>query len=156
MFNIANQGDASQTVVRYHLIPATVEDTMEVPLANKRRTAIRASHSTPGCSPRKTETQTWKGCMYPMLTAALCTVAKTRKQPQGLLMHECIKRWCPHTLKDTHTPSGVLLRHEEEWIFPFFNIMRGPRGYYAKWNKTNKDKYHMVPLYIQFKKIKKQ
>lgn len=48
-----------------------------------------------------------------MLTAALCTVAKTWKQPQGILMHEGKEVMPPHTEVDTHTPSGVWTRHEE-------------------------------------------
>ena len=114
--------------------------------------------STPGGSSKKTKTWIWKGYMHPMLTAALCTAARTWKQPQGPLRDECIKRRCPHTgtHRRAHTPSGAWLRHGGEWIFPCFNIMRGPRGHYAKRNKTNKDKYHMIPLIWAILKNKKQ
>ena len=34
--------------------------------------------------------------------------------------------------------------------------MDGPRRYYAKWNKSEKDKYHTFHLYAESKKQKKQ
>ena len=51
-----------------------------------------------------------------MLTAALCTAARTWKQPQGPLRDECIKRRCPHTQAHTegHThPAGHYSDMEE-------------------------------------------
>ena len=72
--------------------------------------------STPGGSPKKTKTWTWKGYMHPMLTAALCAAARTWKQPQGPLRDECIKRRCPHTQAHTegHThPAGHYSDMEE-------------------------------------------
>lgn len=34
--------------------------------------------------------------------------------------------------------------------------INGPRGYSAKWNNSDKDKYHMIPLILWDQKINKQ
>ena len=34
----------------------------------------------------------------------------------------------------------TLLSHEEEWNPPICNNMDGPRGYYAKWNKSDRER----------------
>ena len=36
------------------------------------------------------------------------------------------------------------------------NNMDGSRQYYATWNKSEKDKYHMTYLYVESEKQKKQ
>ena len=42
--------------------------------------------------------------------------------------------------------SGKLLSHNKEWNCAICNNMDGPRRYYAKWNKLEKDKYCMISL----------
>ena len=42
--------------------------------------------------------------------------------------------------------NGILLSHKEEWNPAICDNMEGPREYYAKWNKSQKDKYHMISL----------
>ena len=51
--------------------------------------------------------------------------------------------WHTHTHTHTHTHiyNGVLAIKENE-IMPF--AMDGPRDYQTKWNKSEKDKYHMI------------
>ena len=48
-----------------------------------------------------------------------------------------------HTITHTHTHNEILLSHKKEWNLTICNNMDGSEGYYAKWNKSDKDKYHM-------------
>ena len=45
-----------------------------------------------------------------------------------------------------HTHRGILPSHKKEWNLAICNSMNGPRRYYAKWNKSDKDKYHTISL----------
>ena len=42
--------------------------------------------------------------------------------------------------------SGILLSHKKEWRFAICSNMDGLGAYYAKWNKSEQDKYCMIPL----------
>ena len=44
----------------------------------------------------------------------------------------------------THTHNGILLNHKKEWNFALCNDIDGLGWYYAKWNKSDKDKYCMI------------
>ena len=45
-----------------------------------------------------------------------------------------------------HIYSGMLLGHKKEWNNTICNNMDGPRDYHTKWSKSEKGKYHIVPL----------
>ena len=36
--------------------------------------------------------------------------------------------------------SGILLSHKKEWNLAICHSMGGPRGYYAKWNKSDRER----------------
>ena len=40
----------------------------------------------------------------------------------------------------TQTYRGLLLSHKKEWNLAICNSMDGSRGYYAKWNKSDKER----------------
>ena len=42
-----------------------------------------------------------------------------------------------------HIHNGILLGHKK-WNPVFCDSMDVTRGYYGKWNKSEKDKYHMI------------
>ena len=42
--------------------------------------------------------------------------------------------------------NGLLLSHKKEWNLVIYINMDGPRGYYVKWNKSEKDKCSMISL----------
>ena len=42
--------------------------------------------------------------------------------------------------------NGVLLGHQPEWNLAVCNDVDGIRVYYAKWNKSVWEKYHMILL----------
>ena len=114
----------------------------------KNRTTIWCSNSTPGyIYPRKNKNKTliWKDIWTPVFIAAIFIIAKLWKQPVS------INRWMDkedviHTHTHTHTHNGILLCHKKEWKFTIYNNMDGLGGYYSKWNKSEKDKYHVILL----------
>ena len=45
-----------------------------------------------------------------------------------------------------HIQDGTLLSHKKEWNKVICSNMDGPRDYYNKWSKSDKDKYHTTSL----------
>ena len=45
-----------------------------------------------------------------------------------------------------YTYNGILPSHKKEWNLTLCDNMDAPRKYYAKWNKSDKDKYCMISL----------
>ena len=75
-----------------------------------------------------------------MVTAALFTIAKIWKQPKCPSTDEWIKMWC------IYIHNGILLSRKKEWNLAVCDNMNGLGGHYAKWNKSDKDKYCMISL----------
>ena len=44
-----------------------------------------------------------------------------------------------------HVYNGLFVGHKK-WNIAICDNMDGPRDYYGKWNKSEKDKYHMNSL----------
>ena len=44
-----------------------------------------------------------------------------------------------HTHTHTHTHSGILLSHGKEWNNVICSDMDGPRDYYTKWSKLDRE-----------------
>ena len=42
--------------------------------------------------------------------------------------------------------NGILLSHIKEWNFAMCSNMDGHGGYYAKWNKSGREKFCMISL----------
>ena len=52
-----------------------------------------------------------------------------------------------------HIYNGILLSHKEEWKSAIYNNVGGPRGYYAKWNKSDRERQiFCVIKYVELKK----
>ena len=49
--------------------------------------------------------------------------------------------------------NGILLSHKKAYNFAICSNMDGLGGHYAKWNKLEKDKYCMISLTYEIKKI---
>ena len=81
----------------------------------------------------------WEDILTSMFIAALFTIAKIRKQPKYPLMDERI-----NTHTHTHTEE-YYSAIKKEWNLTIHHIDE-PRRYYAMWNKSEKDKYHMISL----------
>ena len=45
-----------------------------------------------------------------------------------------------------HVYDGILLSHKKEWNFAIYSNMNETGRHYAKWNKSDKDKYYMISL----------
>ena len=104
--------------------------------------------------PRYTGMPFWRDTCTPMFIAVLSALAKIWKQPNCPSMGKWIKKmWCVciyiyiHTHTHTHTHNAVLLDNQKKkWDLAICNYVDGTRGYYAKWNYSEKDKYHMTSL----------
>ena len=52
--------------------------------------------------------------------------------------------------------KGVSVSHEKEWDLVICGNIDGPRTYYVKWNKSEKDKCHVISPISGIKKKKEQ
>ena len=52
--------------------------------------------------------------------------------------------------------NGKLFSHKEKGDPAICDNMNRPQGHYAKWNKLEKDKYHMISLICGIKKNQNQ
>ena len=78
--------------------------------------------------------------MHTMFIVTLFTIAKMWEQPKCPLIDEWIKKMCTHTHTHTHThTNGILLSHKKEWNLAIYDYMDRPRGYHAKWNKSDRE-----------------
>ena len=83
-----------------------------------------------------------------MFTAALFTIAKTWKQSKCPSTDEWIKKiWCIYTMEY----HSVI---KKEWNFAICSNMDGLGGYYAKWNKSDRERQILYDItYMCSKKI---
>jgi len=59
-----------------------------------------------------------------------------------------LSNWITTTYIYTH--NGILLNYNKEWNFALYNHMDGPEGYYAKWNKSNRERQKLCfHLYVE-------
>ena len=92
---------------------------------------------------KKTKTLNRKGICTPMFIAVLFTIVKIWKEPKCPSINEWIKKmWYTHTHTHTrvHMQNGILLSHEKEWNLAICDNMDEARGYYAKWNKSERER----------------
>ena len=76
-----------------------------------------------------------------MFIAALFTVAKIWKQPKCPPIDEWVKK-----MRYIYTQWNITQPWKKELKLAICNNMDGPRENYAKWNKSEKDKYCMILL----------
>ena len=85
-----------------------------------------------------------------MFVSALFTIVKTRKQPKFSWTDEWIKKkQCVYTHTLTHTQTyrkEYYSTIKNDWSVAICRNTDGLGGHYAKWNKSEKDKYHMISL----------
>ena len=95
---------------------------------------------------KKTKTLIWKDTCTPLfietlfilLIAVLFIIAKTWNQPKCPSTYEWIKKCGIHTHVMKYY-SAI-----KEWNNAFCSNVDGIGGHYAKWNKSEKDKYHIT------------
>ena len=54
-----------------------------------------------------------------------------------------------------HIYNVILFSRKKEQRFAICSNIDGPGGHYAKWNKSEKDKYCMIHLHVESKKYNK-
>ena len=90
---------------------------------------------------KETKTLFQKDACTPMFITALFTIAKIQKQAK--CPSTWIKKiWCIYTMEYY---SAI----KKEWNFAICSNMDGLEGHYAKWNKSEKDKYIRHDLYVK-------
>ena len=77
--------------------------------------------------------------MHPYVYTALFTVAKIQKKPKVSI------RWMDKE-NVVYLYNGISFTCKKEWDLAICNKMDGSVRYYAKWNKSERDKYHMISL----------
>ena len=87
-----------------------------------------------GIYPKKMKTRIRKDTCTPMFIAALFTIAKIWKQPKCSWIDEWIKRMLHVYIQ------WILLSHKKEWHFAICSNMDGLGEYYAKWNKSDRER----------------
>ena len=104
-----------------------------------KKLKIKLSYDLPipllGIFPKNTKTLIWKGTCTCMFIAALFPIAKIWKQPK------CPSRMNWYRTCGIYIPyNEILSSHKKEWNIAICNKMDGPRGYHAKWNKSDRER----------------
>ena len=103
------------------------------------------------------ETLIWKDICTPVFTEALLAITKTCNHPKWSRRDERIKKmWyiyiynvciyvyvCPYYYIYIYI---ILFSHKKEWNNATFSNIGGHRDYHTKWNKSEKDRYHLISL----------
>ena len=104
---------------------------------------------------QKTKTLIQKYTCATMFIEALFIIAKIWKQPKCLSIDEWINKMIDiyyihiiyiYTHTYIHIYNGILLRREKEWNFAVWNNMDGHGGYYAKWNKSDRERQTLYDI----------
>ena len=100
---------------------------------------IWLSNSTPGYFPKRLQKHQF-GKMHAVLWLLQHYLQEPREATQG-----SFDRW---TDKEDVASiyNGILFSHRKEWNLAICNNMDGSRGCNAKWNKSEKDEYHVISL----------
>ena len=125
---------------------------MEVSQKTKSRTTIWPSNSTPGyIYPKTTKSLIGKDTCTPVFIAASFTIVRIWKQPKCPSIDEWIKK-----LWNVYICNGILISHKTRTKFCICRNIDGLGGHYAKWNKSEKDKYCKISLLCGIQKTNKQ
>ena len=89
---------------------------------------------------RKWDTNS-KSYLHPIFSAVLFIIAKTWKQPK--LFPPSTDKWIK---KMWYLYNGILFCHKIEGNSAIYESMDGPWGHFANWNKSEKEKCHMISL----------
>ena len=93
----------------------------------------------------------WEDICTSVFSAALFTIAKIWKLPKCPLVDEWIKMYmCTHTHTHTQEDYSALEKNDILSFTATWIVL----GYYAKWNKSEKDKYHMISPICRIWKLK--
>ena len=116
----------------------TVEDSMKVPQNIKNRTTLWSSNHTTEYLSKEYENTYSKGYMHPYVYCSIIYNSQITETAQL-----SINRWMNKDVRCIY--NGILFCHKK-WNLLIYNSMNGSREYNAKWNKSEKEKYHMISL----------
>ena len=111
---------------------------MEVSQKAKHTTIIWPSNFTLENTHGKNKNTNWKTCMHPKIHGHKFTIAKIWKQPR-----------CPSTKYKEDAAYAYIMEYYSaitEWHVAICSNMDALGGYYARWNKSEKDNYCMFSL----------
>ena len=89
-----------------------------------------------GIYPKGTNVVMWRGMCTPMFIGGMSTIAKLWKEPSCPSTNEWIKMWYRYTME--------YYAAIKKWNLAICDDVVGTRGYYAKWNKSDKKEYCMI------------
>ena len=103
-----------------------------------------------GIHPKKIKTLIWKKYMYPHLHSSIIYYSQDMETTKVFIHrwmngYRCEIHTHTHTHTDKHTHNGILFSNRKGNLAIRKNMI-GPWGHYAKWNKSEKDKYYMTAL----------
>ena len=124
------QGNPPALLVAMQTDAATVKNSLEIPKKIKNGTSLWPRDFNSGDLSEETQNTNVKEYMHPMFIAASFTIAKIWKQPKCPSVDEWIKNY---------SYNGMLLSHIKQ-TFTICNSMDGPRRFYAKWNKSVRER----------------
>ena len=119
---------------------AATLNSMEVPQKTKNRTTLRSSNCTTRHLSKGYRCAVSKGHMHPHVYSSTINDSHSMERAQmsidGWMDKEDVV--CIY--------NGVLLGNQKEWNLVICNYVDGTGGYYAKWNQSENNKYHMNSL----------
>ena len=123
----------------YTLVQPLQRTVWSFPKKTKNRTTMLFNNPTPGHISRENHNLKSKTLIH----APQCSlqhyslISKTWKQPKCPQTEEWIKKmWYMENYSTI----------KKEWNNAIYNNMDGPRDYYTKWSKSEKEKYHTISL----------
>ena len=108
------------------------ENSMEVPQKIKNRTTIWPSNCTTRYLSKGYRCAVSKGHMHPNVYSSAMDNSHMERAQMSI-------DWWMHKEDVVYIHNGILLDDPKEWNLAICNYMDGTRGYYAKWNETEKD-----------------
>ena len=114
-----------------------MENSMEVPQKTKSRTTIWSSNSTPVCISGKNENTNLKRYMHPSIHSS------TNYNYQDMEATQMpINRWMDKEIVACVCVCIYIYIYSaiKKWNLAICNNMDGPRGYYAKWNTSDRER----------------
>lgn len=110
-----------------------MKSSMAVPQKIMNVTTTWSSNPTSGCMSEEMRSGPQRGICTPVLTAALFTTAKTRRQPHGTSVNKWIQKVWNGWVKKEH---GMSFGHKKGNP-AFCDNTEGPWEHHAKWRKSD-------------------
>ena len=105
------------------------------------QSSLGPSDFTSGCVAEETWNSSSAEYMQPCAHRSLIYNSVAMDVTQGP-----VSRWVDKKAVMQMQYNGGVVSHCKEWHLTICDSMDGPRGYYAEWSQSEKDKYHMFHL----------